>query len=211
LARQQILLEAVFAKLPPDQGSLTALLQGARVSGHETPAALATLLTGVRSDVRAERASSIVVPTTEIDSGSGTPSYGLDDKATTSMVAERLPGAEFPTPPGGRARILVQNGIGTPGLGDLARQELVPRGYIFRSGGNAAAFGSGPSVVLVPDSSAQSRALGSTIAQLLRLPATAVQLDLNQTTIADVVVILGSDFTAPAAAATHPAAATSAP
>jgi anionic cell wall polymer biosynthesis LytR-Cps2A-Psr (LCP) family protein len=209
LARQQILLEAVFGKLPADAGSLSALLQGAKLQGQLTATSLATMLAGVRVDVQAQRASSIVVPTTEIDSGSGTPSYGLDDQATQAMVDDRLSGAEFPVPAGGRARVLVQNGIGTPGLGDLAREQLVPRGYIFRSGGNAAAFGTGPSVVLIPDSTAASRALGSTVAQLLGLPATAVQLDVNQTTIADVVVILGSDFKAPAA--TPSASAASAP
>jgi len=92
----------------------------------------------------------------------------------------------------------VQNGSGAPGLGDAARADLVPRGYIFRGGGNAASFGTGPSVVLIQDSTPASRALGSTIAGLLGLPASAVQLDSNQTTIADVVVILGSDFTAKA-------------
>ena len=51
------------------------------------------------------------------------------------------------------------------------------------------------SVVLIPDATAPSRALGSTIAQLLGLPQAAVELDPDQTTIADVVVILGSDFT----------------
>lgn len=210
LARQQILLEAMFAKLPADRSLLTTLLQTANVNG-QTPAALAALLAGVRSDIQSERSASIVVPTTEIDSGSGTPSYGLDDKATDTMVDERLSGAEFATPVGGRARILVQNGIGTPGLGDIARSELVPRGYVFRSGGNAAAFGAGPSVVLIPDSSTASRTLGSAIAHILGLPATAVQLDLNQTTIADAVVILGSDFKAPAPTAAQSAQATSAP
>jgi hypothetical protein len=206
LARQQILLEAMLTKLPAGQPQITPLIQNAVLSGAETPARLASLLAGVRSDVAAARASSTLVPTIEIDSGSGTPWYGLDDKAAAAMVQERLTGAEFPTPSGGRARVLVQNGIGTPGLGDAVRDELVPRGYIFRSGGNAPSFGSGPSVVLIPDSSPQSRQLGSTMAKLLGLPDSSVQLDLNQTTIADVVVILGSDYHLPTQAAQEPTA-----
>jgi cell envelope-related transcriptional attenuator-like protein/LytR cell envelope-related transcriptional attenuator len=199
LARQQILLEAMLTKLPSTQAQITPLVQNAVLAGAETPARLSALLAGVRSDVAGARASSTLVPTIEIDSGSGTPWYGLDDKAATAMVAERLTGAQFPVPPGGRARILVQNGIGTPGLGDAVRNILVPRGYIFRSGGNAPSFGSGPSVVLIPDSSPKSRQFGSTVAKLLGLPDSSVQLDLNQTTIADVVVILGSDYKAPVA------------
>lgn len=194
LARQQLLLEAVLAKLPVDRSTLATDLQSAHLDGSLTPAGFAAVLAGLRDDIRAGRASSIVVPTNEIDSGSGTPSYGLDDKATAAMVDERLSGAEFPVPAGGRARVLVQNGIGTPGLGDDARTELVSHGYIFRGGGNAASFGTGPSVVLIPDSSAASRGVGNAVARLLGLPATAVELDSTQTTIADVVVILGSDF-----------------
>jgi hypothetical protein len=197
LARQQILLEAILTRLPATQAQITPLVQNAVLAGTETPARLAALLTGVRSDVAAARASSTLVPTIEIDSGSGTPWYGLDDKAAAAMVQERLAGAQFPVPAGGRARILVENGVGTPGLGDAVRDVLVPRGYIFRSGGNAPAFGPGTSVVLIPDSSPQSRQLGTAIAKLLGLPATSVQLDLNQTTIADAVVILGSDYKVP--------------
>ncbi len=170
LARQQILLEAILAKLPTDRTRLQSVLQGANLVGSLTPASLATILSGMRDDVVADRAASIVVPTNEIDSGSGTSSYGLDDKAAAAMVAERLAGAEFPVPAGGRARILVQNGIGKPGLGDAARTELVSRGYIFRGGGNAASFGKGPSVVLIPDSSGASRAVGNAIARILGLP-----------------------------------------
>jgi anionic cell wall polymer biosynthesis LytR-Cps2A-Psr (LCP) family protein len=194
LARQQILLEAILAKLPADRTRLEPMLQSANLVGSLSPASLATILLGMRDDVVADRAASIVVPTNEIDSGSGTSSYGLDDKAAAAMVTERLAGAEFPVPPGGRARILVQNGIGKPGLGDAARTELVSRGYIFRGGGNAASFGKGPSVVLIPDSSAASRAVGNAVARILGLPTSAVELDSSQTTIADVVVILGSDF-----------------
>jgi hypothetical protein len=110
------------------------------------------------------------------------------------MVSSRLAGAVLPTPAGGRARILVQNGVGTPGLGDAARAVLVAKGYSFRSGGNTSTFAAGPSVVLIPDSTPSSRAVGTAVTQLLGLPASAVELDGNPTTIADVKVILGSDY-----------------
>ena len=194
LARQQILIEAILAKLPASPAQIAPLLQGAQLDGHLTAASLATMLDRVRDDIAAGQAASTVVPNTEIDSGSGTPSYGLDDAGTATMVASRLAGAELPTPTGGRSRILVENGVGTPGLGDLARGVLVAQGYTFRSGGNAASFGAGPSVILIPDATPQNRALGTAVAQLLHLPASAVQLDSNPTTIADAKVILGSDY-----------------
>ncbi len=208
LARQQILVDALLTKLPTDQAQLAGLLAHAQVNGGLTPASLAGVLERMRAAVVAGSAASTVIPNNPIDSGSGTPSYGLDDSAAEAMVASRLAGAELPTPAGGRSRILVQNGIGTAGLGDIARAELVARGYAFRGGGNAASFGTGPSVILIQDSTAASRALGATIAQILGLPASAVQLDSNQTTIADVVVILGSDFTAPAGPAASAQAST---
>jgi hypothetical protein len=116
----------------------------------------------------------------------------------------------LPTPPGGRLRVLVQNGIGTPGLGDRARQILVPRGYQFRSGGNTTSFSTGPSVVLIPDASAQSEAQGDTVAKLLGLPTADVELDPSPTTIADVIVILGSDFQSTGASAAAASAGTTA-
>ena len=144
LARQQILVEAILAKLPRTAAQIVLLLQPAQISGGLTPVRLAALLANVRQAVTADQAASTVVPNTEIDSGSGTPSYGLDDSGTATMVSTRLAGAMLPTPAGGRARILVQNGVGTPGLGDDARAVLVAKGYAFRSGGNASAFSSGP-------------------------------------------------------------------
>jgi LCP family protein required for cell wall assembly len=194
LARQQILLEAILAKLPSAPSAVTALLQNANVSGGVTVASLSSVLADIRDDIASSQAASTVVPTNEIDSGSGPAAYGLDETAAATMVAQRLAGASLPVPPGGRAHVLVQNGVGTPGLGEAARAVLVSRGYIFRTGGNATRFTDGPSVVLIPDATPQSRALGTRMTQLLGLPATAVQLDGNPTTIADVIVILGSDY-----------------
>jgi hypothetical protein len=198
LARQQILLEAILTKLPATTAGIEALLQGAQLTGSVNVTSLATLLTGARADVLDGQAASTLVPTDEIDSGGGTPSYGLDTDGTTAMVSQRLAQVELPVPAGGRARVLVQNGIGTPGLGDRARALLVPKGYIFRTGGNASSFSDAPSVVLIPDASDASRAQGDAVALLLGLPMTDVELDPSPTTIADVKVILGSDFTAKA-------------
>jgi hypothetical protein len=212
LARQQILLAAILTKLPANPTQLAALIPADQLNGTLTPASLATVLESVRSTVVNGSAGSTVIPTQTIDSGSGTPAYGLDEDATATLVANSLAPAQLPVPAGGRAHVLVQNGVGTPGLGDDARAQLVARGYIFRTGGNTTSFGTGPSVVLIPDATAPSRALGSRIAQLLGLPATAVQLDSNPTTVADAVVILGSDYKPPVSASATPAtSSTSAP
>jgi hypothetical protein len=198
LARQQILLEAILTKLPSTTSGIAALLQGAQLTGSVNVTSLATLLAGARADVLDNQAASTLVPTNEIDSGSGTPSYGLDTDGTTAMVTQRLAQAELPVPAVGRLRVLVQNGIGTPGLGDRARAMLVSKGFIFRTGGNASSFSDAPSVVLIPDASDASRADGNAVALMLGLPLADVELDPSPTTIADVKVILGSDFAAKA-------------
>ena len=48
-------------------------------------------------------------------------------------------------------RVLVENGVGTPGLVEKARAKLVDAGFRFLNGGNASSFGDDPSTVLVAD------------------------------------------------------------
>nr|WP_284287686.1 hypothetical protein [Angustibacter aerolatus] len=81
-----------------------------------------TVTGDVHDAARAGRMGSTVLPVHEIDTGGDTEAYGLDEAAAATMVAQRLPGAALPVPPGGRLKVLVQNGVGTPGLGERARR-----------------------------------------------------------------------------------------
>ena len=90
--------------------------------------------------------------------------------------------------------MLVENGVGTPGLVEQARTKLVDDGFRFVNGGNAAEFGVANSLVLVPDGTSQSVTRGERVAESLGLPATAVRPSNRGQTVADVIVILGEDF-----------------
>jgi hypothetical protein len=67
---------------------------------------------------------------------------------------------------------------------------------VFVGGGNANRFGQERSLVVVPDDTSASRERGAQVAQALGLPADAVRLASQGQSVADVVVVLGKDFSA---------------
>ena len=89
----------------------------------------------------------------------------------------------------------MQNGVGTPGLDAKARQLLVDAGFSFVNGGNAASFGRTTTLILIPDDSPESQKWGSDIATALKVPQSDVAVTSDPQSIADVVVVLGADFT----------------
>jgi hypothetical protein len=117
----------------------------------------------------------------------------VDLVAAESVINSLLPqamlsGAES------NPRVLVQNGVGTPGLGASARDRLVGAGMVYINGGNAEQFDQPTTLVIVEDASTESVALGEKVAEALGVPATAVQVAEDGQNVADVVVILGADF-----------------
>ena len=91
--------------------------------------------------------------------------------------------------------MLVENGVGTPGLVEQARAKLVDDGFRFINGGNASTFGlaeqPGPGA---RRHLAERRPGAERVAESLGLPASAVQPSDRGQTVADVIVILGEDF-----------------
>jgi hypothetical protein len=90
--------------------------------------------------------------------------------------------------------VLVQNGVGSPGLNAQAREDLVGAGFTYVNGGNAAQFGTAATEVVVPDATAESLQWGADIAQALGVPASAVAVADSGQSVADVIVVLGADF-----------------
>jgi hypothetical protein len=90
--------------------------------------------------------------------------------------------------------VLVQNGVGTPGLGASARDDLVGAGMVYINGGNAEEFGQPTTQVIIGDATAESQQVGAEVAQALGVPPTAVVVSEDGQNVADVVVILGADF-----------------
>jgi len=91
-------------------------------------------------------------------------------------------------------RVLVENGVGTPGLVEQARSKLVTAGFRFVNGGNAADFTGEPSSVIIPDGTESRVRQGQRVAAALGLPASSIATSDRGQTVADVIVILGSDF-----------------
>ena len=193
LARLDSVLSAVIGGLPADSGQVTLQLGALGAGSASTmPEQLAPFLAGLRS---AEQSTSVVhrtLPVRSIDAGGASPSVGIDADASAALVSDLLSSSVSPQRPGGDVRVLVQNGVGTPGLGSSARDLLVAEGFTYVPGGNAASFGTNRSVVLIADATADKRAEGAAVAEALGLPTSSLRITARGQSIADVVVILGA-------------------
>jgi hypothetical protein len=197
LARFDDVLSGLLAALPDDRAGLVAALEKAGDGSRSTleAAALATRLDAMRDAAQAESLVSDVLPVTEIDTGSSVPSYGIDSGQVAATMRALFPGALQKDAGGEVLRVLVENGVGTPGLVEKARARLVDDGFRFVNGGNAADFGFEQSAVIIPDGTEQNIRRGQRVAASLGLPDSAVTTSDRGQTVADVIVILGRDFT----------------
>ncbi len=195
LARLQEVLDGLLNALPTATAQVTQALStlGQRSDSSIPAPQLASFLVGLAGDGRADQLQYDTLPVIPIDPGDGVTSFRVDPDAVQSLVDRLLAQS---VPPGVRQtgnRVLVLNGVGTPGLGEKVRAKLVPAGLVFVGSRNNATFGVARSRVLVADASQTSQALGARVAKALGLPADAVQTaDLGS--IADVIVVVGADF-----------------
>ena len=197
LARLQEVVDGLLNALPTATAQVTTALStlGQRSDSSIPAPQLASFLVGLAGDGRGDQLQYDSLPVIPIDPGDGVTSFRVDPQAVQSLVDRLLAQS---VPPGVRQtgnRVLVLNGVGTPGLGEKVRAKLVPAGFVFVGSRNNATFGVARSRVLVKDASQTSQALGARVAKALGLPADAVQTaDLGS--IADVIVVVGGDFRA---------------
>ena len=190
--------EASAAALQPVlKGMITGL-------GRDTETTLAGLGAGSRTDLAVPDLAALLqlaaasdplpfqtLPLRPLDAGGATPAVTLDRTAAQSLLDGLLAGVARAGGPDGGVRVLVRNGVGTPGLGEGARSKLVSAGLEYVNGGNASGFGYEKTVVLVTPDSTEA---GVEVASALGLPETAVQQSPQGQTLADVVVVLGADY-----------------
>lgn len=196
LARFDDVFTAVVAALPRTKAEIEAAVQASGVGSESTlgEGQLAARLSVLRASSAAGTLVSDVLPVTEYDSGGAVTSYGIDSGQVAAMMRSLLPGA-LQTDSGGEVlRVLVENGVGTPGLVELARAKLVADGFRFVNGGNAANFGVEESAVFISNGTATSVRRGERVASSLGLPVSAVTTSDRGQTVADVIVVLGKDF-----------------
>ncbi|MFZ5849812.1 MAG: LytR C-terminal domain-containing protein [Actinomycetota bacterium] len=193
LARFAQVLRAVFTALPRDRRQAAAVVDALGGGSRSTLSAdrLGALLAALAvADTRYQ-----TLPTVPVDAGGGAPAYGLDRAQSGTVVDGLFAGSLLPTRPGGPVRVLVQNGALTPGLGEQARARLVAAGFQVTVAGNAPPELQGtPSAVVVRDTTPQARVLGTEVARALGLPDSALRVAGQAQTVADVVVVLGTDF-----------------
>jgi hypothetical protein len=197
-ARFADVMSAWLAAAPADVAALTPVVSSpgeTAVSTIDAPA-LADFLAPLAVAARGDGLALSGAPVKPIDTGIDTVTYRLDREATAEAVATRFAGSLPASSAAGGGEVLVQNGVGTPGLGQAARDRLVGAGFAFVAGGNASSFGRATTVVVIPDADPASRQQGRAVAAALGLSADAVRVAERGQSVADVVVILGQDFTA---------------
>ena len=195
LARIQEVLDGLLDVLPDTPAELVAVLQ-ALSDGSVTslpPTELAAFLLGLAEDDEGGLLQYDVLPVVPIDPGGGVTAFRIDADKLPGLVDRLFAGS---VPPGVREqgnRVLVLNGVGTPGLGESVRRKLLPAGFVFVGSRNAPSFGVATTQILVPAATAEAQALGERAAAALGVPPTSVATQ-EFGTVADLVVLVGADF-----------------
>ncbi len=182
--------------LPYDVTKVEAIFTGLGASAKATVPTeqVAAFFVRLKADVLSDDVVYRVLPVKPIDTG-GPSAYRIDQEEAAAMVDELFADAARVPGPNSKVRVLVQNGVGSPGLNAAARQLLVDAGFTYVNGGNAESFGRATTVIVVPDATAESMTWGADIAKALGVPASAVQVAATGQSVADVIVVLGADFT----------------
>ena len=192
LTRLQAVLDAILNELPKDTTSLIGSL-GRKSITTQPAAAVAAVLTGLAKDDQSNNLQYQSLPVTKVEIDEQQ-RFRIDPDADRELVDNLLAQS---IPPGARKtgnRVLVLNGVGTPGLGDKVRAKLIPAGFVFIGSRNAPRFGFAKTIVLVPTATETAVAIGRAVARAIGVPASSVQTTDEIGTIADVVIIVGADF-----------------
>jgi LytR cell envelope-related transcriptional attenuator/LytR_cpsA_psr family len=196
LARFSTVLQTMLAKLPASPSAMASLVRGLGAASVSTLSAarMDTFLDGLRADAAGGRLTFDNVPTHPLDSSGTVPTLVVDNTALSAFVKADFAGSLPRSPAGGPLSVLVQNGVGTPGLDEDAHAKLTAAGLTYVGGGNATTFANPTSVVLIADGTDASRNQGAIVAKALGLPASDIRITGQGQNLADVLVVIGDDF-----------------
>lgn len=196
IPRFEHVVAGVLARLPAGTDALTLLAaklgKGCELSD---PGQVTSVVDGIRADASGRRAAFLTMPVLAVDAA-GQRSYRMEAGGVNQMVnqilaASRLPGRFDPG-----NRVLVLDEVGTPGLGLKVRDKIVAAGFVFVDARDEKPFGNKSTTILVFDSTSRTMARGGQLAASLGLPHAPVKVTSRAQNIADLIVLLGSDFTA---------------
>jgi len=195
IPRLQEVLEGILDKITGVPQIQPVLQAGVRAGPSSLPpAALASMVAAVAESRRTDAISYATLPVIAIDNGAPRLRYRLDEIAALEVVRRTLsasvPAGRFD----GDKRVIIQNGVGAPGLTASAQRRLSAAGFDIVKTGNANRFDYARSVVLVKDASAAATALGTSVARALGLSPTLIRVNSQRNTVTDVIVILGADY-----------------
>ncbi len=195
LARYSQVMTATIAGLPDDALRIEAMLTSLGGSARTTTATAtgARLLLQMRQGILDGGQEVQVLPTTDVEAGEALAVVRADLVAAEAVIDSLLPQAVL-TGVESKPRVLVQNGVGIPGLGASARDRLVGSGLVYINGGNADQLDQRQTRVIVADATTESVTLGGSVAEVLGVPPTSVRIAEDGQSVADVLVILGADF-----------------
>lgn len=193
LARLQAVLDQIISGLPADPGPLVRSLGAGSRATVPLPV-LTTVLAGLKSDDSHDDLQYRSLPVIPVRTGNDQVVFRIDEQAVIAMVSELLASS---VPAGATKtgnRVLVLNGVGTPGLGAKVREKLIPAGFVYVGSRNAPSLNYQKTQVLVKESTTEGAALGARVAKALGVPTSSVSSSDQIGTVADVVVIVGRDF-----------------
>jgi hypothetical protein len=198
LARFDAVFTAILAQLPKQSAAVAQLLTGLGTGATSSLATtrVADVLTGLAADNAANSTLDSVLPVTPLDTGDGENAFSLDAAKSAALVkqqfAQSVPANEKAT----GNRVMIENQVGTPGIGETTRSKLLHAGFTYLPGQNAPGMpnATAPSVVLITGTTAADIAKGDAVAKALGLPASDVRVSQETVRVADVIVLLGADY-----------------
>jgi hypothetical protein len=195
LARLDTVLEAVIGGMA-DNGPAAAEQIAALGASSQSSLPLARLGAVLAHLKTLDTTNSVgyqSLPVHALDAG-GQTTYTLDS-AGAADVLSGLTGIKTNTTTNDTSiRVLVKNGVGTPGLAETTRGRLAKAGQVYVAGGNELPFDKEPTVVLISEDTAVQRAMGDKVAAALGLGDGSLRVSGQGQSIADVVVVLGVDY-----------------
>lgn len=195
LARLDTVLEAVIGGMANNAAGAADQVAalGASSQSSLSVARLGSVLAHLKTLDTSNSVGYQSLPVHQLD-GAGQTTYTLDS-AGAADVLSGLTGTKTDTATNDTAiRVLVKNGVGTPGLADSTRARLSKAGEVYVPGGNELPFDKERTVVLISEDTAAQRAMGDKVAAALGLTDDSLRVSGEGQSIADVVVVLGVDY-----------------